>query len=79
MCSVLEPGRSLTLAERGGEGAEVIVAAPGFRILATMNPGGDYGKKCVCAVMSIIKWHSMSRTCLNELKVLNSGCAILRL
>eukprot|EP00983_Pelagomonas_calceolata_P051720 1142538-Pelagomonas_calceolata.AAC.4 len=45
-CSVLEPGRTLTLAERGGEGAEVIVAAPGFRLLATMNPGGDYGKKC---------------------------------
>lgn len=43
--SVLEPSRTLTLAERGGEGAEVIVAAPGFRVLATMNPGGDYGKK----------------------------------
>ncbi len=43
--SVLEPGRTLTLAERGGEGAEVVRAAPGFRILATMNPGGDYGKK----------------------------------
>jgi hypothetical protein len=27
--SVLEPGRTLTLAERGGEGAEEIVAAPG--------------------------------------------------
>lgn len=46
--SVLEPGRTLTLAERGGEGAEVVKAAPGFRILATMNPGGDYGKKWVC-------------------------------
>ncbi len=43
--SVLEPGRTLTLAERGGEGAEVVVAAPGFRLLATMNPGGDFGKK----------------------------------
>jgi midasin (ATPase involved in ribosome maturation) len=43
--SVLEPGRTLTLAERGGEGAEVVVAAPGFRVVATMNPGGDYGKK----------------------------------
>eukprot|EP00198_Chlamydomonas_reinhardtii_P014222 XP_001703559.1 predicted protein [Chlamydomonas reinhardtii] len=42
---VLEPGRTLTLAERGGEGAEVVVAAPGFRLLATMNPGGDFGKK----------------------------------
>ncbi len=42
---MLEPGRTLTLAERGGEGAEVVVAAPGFRLLATMNPGGDFGKK----------------------------------
>lgn len=43
--SVLEQGRSLTLAERGGEGAELVTAAPGFRLLATMNPGGDFGKK----------------------------------
>jgi midasin len=41
----LESGRSITLAERGGAGAEEIVAAPGFRIVATMNPGGDYGKR----------------------------------
>ncbi|GFH15699.1 uncharacterized protein HaLaN_11975 [Haematococcus lacustris] len=33
------------LPKRGGEGAEVVVAAPSFRLLATMNPGGDYGKK----------------------------------
>lgn len=38
--SVLEPGRSLTLAEKGGAGAEVVVAHPAFRIAATMNPGG---------------------------------------
>jgi hypothetical protein len=44
-CSVLESGRSITLAERGGAGAEEILAAPGFRIVATMNPGGDYGKR----------------------------------
>eukprot|EP00884_Botryococcus_braunii_P010443 jgi/Botrbrau1/193/Bobra.0022s0173.1 len=43
--SVLEGGRSITLAEKGGAGAEEIVAAPGFRIVATMNPGGDYGKR----------------------------------
>ncbi|GAB4814206.1 hypothetical protein N2152v2_001252 [Parachlorella kessleri] len=43
--SVLEPGRTLTLAERGGAGAEVIAAHPAFRLVATMNPGGDYGKK----------------------------------
>ncbi len=38
--SVLEPGRTLTLAERGGEGAEVVKAAEGFLLVATMNPGG---------------------------------------
>lgn len=37
---MLEPGRSLTLAEKGGAGAELLVAHPAFRIVATMNPGG---------------------------------------
>ncbi|CAM9204860.1 unnamed protein product, partial [Laminaria digitata] len=44
--SVLEPGRSITLAERGGQSdagghgaSETVVAAPGFRVMATMNPG----------------------------------------
>ena len=40
--SVLEPGRSLTLAEKGGAGAELVVAHPAFRIVATMNPGGSW-------------------------------------
>ena len=40
--SVLEPERSLLLAE--ADGSEV-VAQPSFQFLATMNPGGDYGKK----------------------------------
>ncbi|XP_078617566.1 midasin-like [Branchiostoma floridae x Branchiostoma japonicum] len=49
--SVLEPGRSLVLAEKGGSGegdtgdVENIVARENFRIVATMNPGGDFGKK----------------------------------
>jgi midasin len=45
--SVLEPGRMMVLAERGGESADVasITGADGFQIVATMNPGGDYGKK----------------------------------
>ena len=42
---MLEPGRTLTLAEKGGAGAEEVVAAAGFRLVATMNPGGDYGKR----------------------------------
>ena len=42
--SVLEPSRSIFLAEKGSEDSYV-VAAEGFQFLATMNPGGDYGKK----------------------------------
>ncbi|OZJ03007.1 hypothetical protein BZG36_04676 [Bifiguratus adelaidae] len=43
--SVLEPSRLLVLAEKGGEEVEELFGAPGFQFLATMNPGGDYGKK----------------------------------
>uniref|UniRef100_J3N351 Midasin n=1 Tax=Oryza brachyantha TaxID=4533 RepID=J3N351_ORYBR len=43
--SVLEPERNLSLAEKGGSVLEKVVAHPSFFILATMNPGGDYGKK----------------------------------
>ncbi|KAG7818238.1 hypothetical protein KL928_003239 [Ogataea angusta] len=42
--SVLEPERSLLLAEKGSEDAAV-VAHKNFQFFATMNPGGDYGKK----------------------------------
>lgn len=50
--SVLEPGRSLTLAEKGGAGAELVVGADGFMVLATMNPGGDFGKKELSPALS---------------------------
>ncbi|KAG7997478.1 hypothetical protein I3843_01G213100 [Carya illinoinensis] len=43
--SVLEPERKLSLAEKGGSVLEKITAHPKFFVLATMNPGGDYGKK----------------------------------
>ena len=45
--SVLEPSRTMVLAERGGDSVDMasIVGANGFQIVATMNPGGDYGKK----------------------------------
>ena len=33
------------LAEKGGSSLEKITAHPNFLLLATMNPGGDYGKK----------------------------------
>lgn len=49
---MLEPGRTLTLAERGGAGVELITAHPEFRIVATMNPGGDYGKKELSPALS---------------------------
>ena len=50
--SVLEPSRSLVLAEKGDDGSStigkdnrIIVAHDQFRIFATMNPGGDFGKR----------------------------------
>lgn len=52
LVSVLEPGRSLTLAEKGGAGAELVVGRPGFLVLATMNPGGDFGKKELSPALS---------------------------
>ena len=55
--SVLEPERTLVLAERGGlsEGGghtevESVTAHADFRLFATMNPGGDFGKKEVSGV-----------------------------
>ena len=45
--SVLEPSRVIVLAEKGGEDSEsaTIKADESFKLVATMNPGGDYGKK----------------------------------
>ncbi|XP_059279886.1 midasin isoform X2 [Lycium ferocissimum] len=43
--SVLEPERKLSLAEKGGSDLQKITAHPDFFLLATMNPGGDFGKK----------------------------------
>lgn len=42
--SVLEPERSILLAEKGVSD-NFVVAKEGFQFFATMNPGGDYGKK----------------------------------
>ncbi|KAI9658502.1 MAG: hypothetical protein M1831_003940 [Alyxoria varia] len=42
--SVLDPQRSLLLAEKGSL-ESVVHAQQGFQLLATMNPGGDFGKK----------------------------------
>ncbi|XP_036035518.1 midasin [Onychomys torridus] len=48
--SVLEVEKSLVLAEKGSpedkdNEVELLTAGKHFRILATMNPGGDFGKK----------------------------------
>lgn len=47
MNSVLEPARTIVLAERSGDEVDQhpIAAHPDFKLLSTMNPGGDYGKK----------------------------------
>ena len=50
--SVLDHSRSLTLTEKGGALADRVVSAhPDFRIMATMNPGGDFGKKELSAAL----------------------------
>ncbi|XP_057664406.1 midasin [Diorhabda carinulata] len=48
--SLLEPERTLLLAEKGidinnRENSELIVATSNFFFIGTMNPGGDFGKK----------------------------------
>ncbi|KAG7445730.1 P-loop containing nucleoside triphosphate hydrolase protein [Guyanagaster necrorhizus] len=45
--SVLEPSRAIVLAEKGGDNLRhsVIKSSDSFQLVATMNPGGDYGKK----------------------------------
>ncbi|KAI9787974.1 MAG: hypothetical protein M1835_002555 [Candelina submexicana] len=42
--SVLEPQRTLLLAEKGLQDS-LVIGSEGFQFLATMNPGGDYGKR----------------------------------
>lgn len=51
--SVLEPERTLLLAEKGGDGGrevEAVVGKDGFQVFSTMNPGGDFGKKEVTSL-----------------------------
>lgn len=45
--SVLEPSRRVVLAEKGGSETDdfTVTADEGFKFVATMNPGGDFGKK----------------------------------
>ncbi|KAL2832978.1 hypothetical protein BDW59DRAFT_157121 [Aspergillus cavernicola] len=48
--SVLEPHRSILLAEKGPIDS-MVVADSGFQFLSTMNPGGDYGKRELSAAL----------------------------
>lgn len=48
--SVLEPSRTILLAEKGSM-ENLVVADPEFQFLATMNPGGDYGKRELSAAL----------------------------
>ncbi|OJJ80494.1 AAA family ATPase midasin [Aspergillus glaucus CBS 516.65] len=48
--SVLEPQRSILLAEKGPIDS-MVVADGGFQFLSTMNPGGDYGKRELSAAL----------------------------
>jgi midasin len=52
---VLEPERTLPITDAlaGRVGERVVRANDTFRFLATMNPGGDYGKKEVGSAMSV--------------------------
>uniref|UniRef100_A0A060T1F5 Midasin n=1 Tax=Blastobotrys adeninivorans TaxID=409370 RepID=A0A060T1F5_BLAAD len=44
--SVLEPERTIFLSEKGtSQEDSTVTAKDGFQFFATMNPGGDYGKK----------------------------------
>lgn len=42
---MLESSKTITLAEKCGTAVEVITGHRDFQIIATMNPGGDFGKK----------------------------------
>ncbi|KAG0160701.1 hypothetical protein PDIDSM_8231 [Penicillium digitatum] len=48
--SVLEPARSILLAEKGPVDS-MVVADGGFQFLSTMNPRGDYGKRELSAAL----------------------------
>ena len=45
MNSIFEDSRILVLSEKNTDNIETIIPNNSFKILATMNPAGDYGKK----------------------------------
>jgi len=51
---IFEEDRKLLLTDAGVDAA-TITAVNGFQLVATMNPGGDYGKKEVCYLFVFLK------------------------
>ena len=49
--SVLEPEKRILIPEKGGVKIEEIQANDAFIIVATMNPGGDFGKRELSAAL----------------------------
>lgn len=49
---LFEDDRSLLLSDAGVE-VHSVAAKKGYQMIATMNPGGDYGKKEVFVFLSI--------------------------
>ena len=49
--SVLEPEKKILVPEKGGSNIEEIQACESFVIVATMNPGGDFGKRELSAAL----------------------------
>ena len=68
--SVLEPDRKLLVSERSNQLESVeedmyeVKAKEGFVFMATMNPGGDYGKKEVH--MCMYMWQKDGNFCLTR-------------
>lgn len=74
--SVLEVEKTLLLAEKGNledkdNEVELLTAGKKFRILATMNPGGDFGKK---EVKLLLKHHFFLPFDLSSLAPTNIVC-----
>uniref|UniRef100_A0A665VA47 Midasin n=1 Tax=Echeneis naucrates TaxID=173247 RepID=A0A665VA47_ECHNA len=70
--SVLETEKSLVLAEKGSgdnDNVELIRAAASFRLVATMNPGGDFGKKELSPAL---------RNRFTEICTVKSVCVVMR-
>lgn len=71
--SVLETERSITLTEKNGI---PIPAADSFRFVATMNPGGDYGKKELSTALRnrFTEIYCHNTTHIDQIRLIIQGC-----